>query len=181
MGEPKASLELAGRPLISYPIAAVRAAGLQPVVVAKVESVLPGVDCTVVAEQTEAAHPAAGILAALEANEGGPVVVLPCDTPFVPPELVDHLARLDTPVAVPRVAGRLQPLLARYSAEAAGALAAALELDDALHKAIERLDPLIVEQEDVARFGDPETIAFNVNDRDDLAAAEGLLAATPST
>jgi molybdopterin-guanine dinucleotide biosynthesis protein A len=38
MGEPKAGIELAGRPLISYPIAAARIAGLEPLVVAKAAS-----------------------------------------------------------------------------------------------------------------------------------------------
>jgi CTP:molybdopterin cytidylyltransferase MocA len=41
MGTAKASVDLCGRPLISYRLGAVRAAGLEPVVVAKRASRLP--------------------------------------------------------------------------------------------------------------------------------------------
>src|SRR5207237_1174148 len=41
MGAPKALLELGGRPLLEYPLAALQGAGLQPVVVAKRRSPLP--------------------------------------------------------------------------------------------------------------------------------------------
>ena len=41
MGQPKAGVLLGGRPLIAWPLAAARAAGLEAVVVAKAGSVLP--------------------------------------------------------------------------------------------------------------------------------------------
>ena len=175
MGVPKAGVELAGRPLVAYAVDTVAAAGLDPVVVAKRGSQLPPLDCPVVTDAEAASHPAAGILAALNAGHGRPAVVIACDMPFVPAPLVGFLAGLEAPAAVPRIGGRLQPLLARYEPSATTVLEAAIGRGDPMHEAVAGLDPLVLETEDVARFGDPERIAFNVNDRHDLAAAERLM------
>jgi molybdopterin-guanine dinucleotide biosynthesis protein A len=176
MGEPKAVTELAGRPLIAYPIDAVRAAGLEPVVVAKAGTPLPGLGCRVIHDEDAASHPAAGILAALRAGDGAPVVTVACDMPFVAPRLIDFLAGLDAAAAIPRVRGRLEPLLARYSAAAIPVLEAAIARDRALHEAIATLDPRIVAEAELARFGEPERMTANVNDHVELASAERLLA-----
>jgi len=180
MGQPKAGVALAGRPLIAYPIEAARSAGLDPVVVAKRESELPPLECPVIRDTDARAHPAAGILAALRAGDGAPVVVLACDTPFVPAELLQLLAGVDAPTAVPMVGGRLQPLLARYGRSATPALQNAIERGEPLHEAIGALDPLVLGSEDLASFGDPDRILFNVNDANDLAAAERLMATAAS-
>jgi molybdopterin-guanine dinucleotide biosynthesis protein A len=176
MGEPKAAADLAGRPLIAYPVEAVEAAGLEALVVAKPDSPLPDLGCRVVHDAEAALHPAAGIVAALRAAAGEPIVVLACDMPFVPPDLIDFLAGLDAAVAVPRVNGRLQPLLARYGPSAVAALEDALGRGAALRRAVADLDPLIVDEAELARFGDPGEITANVNDRTELTSAERLLA-----
>jgi molybdenum cofactor guanylyltransferase len=176
MGRPKAAVELAGRPLVAYPVEAIVAAGLEPVVVAKPASELPSLGFRIVREREGAVHPAAGILAALHAADGDPIVVLGCDMPFVTPALVGHLAGLDVPVAVPRIRGRLQPLLARYDRSAENALESAVRHGEPLHRAMGGLDPLILEAEQLAAFGPPERIAYNVNDSGDLATAERMLA-----
>jgi molybdopterin-guanine dinucleotide biosynthesis protein A len=180
MGRAKAAIELAGRPLIAYPIDAITAAGLEPVVVAKVDSELPELDCRVVREPESVPHPAAGIVAALRANEGRPVVALGCDMPFVPASLVAFIAGLDAPVAVPRVQDRLQPLLARYDRSAIPALEDAVRCGEPLHQAVRAMAPRIVEEDELARFGEPEGITFNVNDTDELVAAQRLVAVASS-
>jgi molybdopterin-guanine dinucleotide biosynthesis protein A len=180
MGAPKACVELAGRPLIAHALEKIVAAGIEPVVVAKPGSELPPIGCAVIRDDDSALHPAAGILAALRANRGGPVVVVACDMPFVPPEIVAFLAKLAVAIAVPRMGSRLQPLVARYSPTATAALEGAIERAEPLHEAIGALDPRILGPEELARFGEPERILFNVNDRDDLAAAERLMAVAPS-
>lgn len=177
MGAPKAGIELAGRPLIAYAIEAIATAGLEPVVVAKPDSEIPDVDCPVIREPDSTPHAAAGILAALRAS-GGPVVVMACDMPFVAPQLVAWLAGLDAPVAVPKVGGRLHPLLARYTPPVEAALEQAVRDGAPLQRMVAGLRPLIVDTDELSRFGDPERITFNVNDRDDLSTAERMLAAS---
>jgi molybdopterin-guanine dinucleotide biosynthesis protein A len=179
MGAPKAGLDLAGRPLVTYALGAVAAAGLEPVVIAKEDSRLPEVDCRIVHEVDPTPHPAAGILAALRAAEG-PVVVLACDMPFVPAQLLEILAQLPARAAVPTLGGRLQPLLARYALSAAARLEGAVERRERLRDAVRALDPLVLGPDELAGFGNPEWIAFNVNDERDLAAAERLIAPPPS-
>lgn len=179
MGRPKAGVELAGRPLIAYPIEALATAGYDPVVVAKDGSELPELDCPIVREPHPSSHPAAGILAALGVARG-PVVVVACDMPFVPPQLLMVLAQLAAPVAVPMVAGRLEPLLARYEPDVAPALEGAIDRDQPLRETIHALDPLILGPDELAGFGDQRLIAFNVNDRRDLETAERLMTRVPS-
>lgn len=179
MGRPKATLELAGRPLISYVMDSVGAAGLEPIVMAKRGSELPDLECRVVREEEQRSHPAAGIVAALEAA-GGPVVVVACDMPFVPAQLLSVLAQVAARVAVPMVDGRLQPLLARYEPGVAPELERAVDRGEPLREAIQALDPLVLGPDELAGFADPSLIAFNLNDRDDLATAERLMARAPS-
>jgi len=136
MGRPKATLELAGRPLIAYPLESVAAAGLEPIVVAKKDSELPDLDCRVISDEDGRSHPASGIAAALEAA-GGPVVVLACDMPFVPAQLVSVLAQLTARIALVKVDGRTQPLLARYEPGVAAGLERAADRDEPLREAID--------------------------------------------
>jgi molybdenum cofactor guanylyltransferase len=175
LGRPKAGVPLAGRPLISYPVAAAAEAGIESVVVAKRDSELPELDVELVVEPDERRHPLSGILAALDAGEGRPVIALGCDMPFVPAALLAHLASLGDQIAICQIGGRLQPLLGRYDPSLAVHLSNALEEEMALTEAVVGLEPRIVREAEVAAFGDPARIAFNVNDEADLARAAELL------
>ena len=46
-----------------------------------------------------------------------------------------------------------------------------------MRDAVAALDPFVIAEERVARFGDPARIFFNVNSPEDLERAEQLLAA----
>ena len=180
MGGTKAAAMLAGRALASYPVEAIAAAGLEPMVVAKRTTELPELDCRLVFETEPTSHPAAGILAALRSADGRAVVAIACDMPFVPPELILRLASLDAVVATPSFGGRRQPLVARYAPAAAAALERALRAGEPMDAVLEELDTLVLGERDLCRFGDPGRIMFNVNDRDDLEAAERLMAPATS-
>jgi molybdopterin-guanine dinucleotide biosynthesis protein A len=175
MGTPKALVELAGRPLISYPLDAVAEAELEPIVVAKPDSQLPPLECRIVHEPAEPVHPLSGILAALAAADGRPVIALGCDMPLVPPALLAWLATIDAAAAVPELAGRVQPLLARYEPRVAASLEEALSSDASATDAVLALDPRILGEGELAPYGDPATISFNVNTPADLDRAATLL------
>lgn len=180
MGQPKATVPLGGRPLISYPLAAATAAGLDPIVVAKAGTPLPGVDSPVVLEPDEPRHPLRGLMSALEASDGRPVVAVGCDMPFLAAELLSHLAALPAELAVCEVGGRLQPLLGRYEPSLLPHLGPAMEEGWAMTEAVSALMPGIVREDELARFGDPQRLTFNVNDAADLAAAERMLTEPPA-
>lgn len=171
----KVCADLHGQPLIAYPLAAVAEAGLEALVCAKPGDELPPLDAPVLREPEEPRHPLCGIVAALRAGEGRPVVVLACDLPFVLAGLIRHLAELPEPLVVPSLDGRPQPLLARYEPSLLPHLEAALERQEPLARTVESLEPRVLDEEVLARFGDPRRLLFNVNDPADLREAETLI------
>ena len=177
IGGSKAMTELAGRPLISYPLSAIEEAGLAPLVVAKMATRLPGLDAPIVRDAVEVSHPLHGVSAALTAAGGRPVIVVACDMPLVTAGFLAWLAGLDGTV-VPVVGGTVQPLLARYAADAASPLAAAAREGRSAGDAALDLRPRRIGAADLAAFGDPGQLLFNVNDRRDLDRATALLAPT---
>jgi len=178
MGGVKAAAMLGGHPLISYPLAAFHAAGMRAVVLAKRGSDLGG-PWEVVLEPDEPVHPLCGILAALHALAPAPIVVCPCDLPFVSPALLAHLASAPDALAVAAPAGRVQPLLGRYEQPLAPALERALAARAPLRDTVLSLGARLLDDGELARFGDPARICTNVNSPADLAAAESALGAGP--
>ena len=176
MGAPKQGLPLGGWPLISYPLDAARAAGLEPIVVAKPGSELPPLDCRVLLEPAEPAHPLCGLIAALHEARPAPVVAIAADMPFVTAELIGWLAAQPSSAAV-EAEGRPQPLLARYDAAALVPLEAALATGESLTAALRGLAPRLLREPELRRFGDPGLLCFNVNAPEDLARAEEIVRA----
>ncbi|MET0128461.1 MAG: molybdenum cofactor guanylyltransferase [Solirubrobacterales bacterium] len=176
MGAPKAMVELASRPLVARVVATVGSAGLDPVVVAKPDSPLPKLDCRVLSEPSEPHHPLTGVVTALSASGGRGVVAIACDMPLVPSKLLTWLAQLEQPLAVCERQGKLEPLLGRYSPEVCEPLAESLDAGLSMRDAIAALDPFVIPEDRVARFGDPARIFFNVNSPEDVERAEQLLA-----
>ena len=174
-GAPKALAELAGRTLAERAVDAVAAAGLEPAVVAREHSPLPpALTARVLHDPPGPIHPLRAIATALA--EGRAAVVLACDLPFVPPPLLAWLGELPDPLAVIEVAGRPQPLLGRYTPALAAELATAADRGEAAGEAVLRLGARRIGEPELRRFGDPGTIAFNVNRPEDLATAEELIA-----
>ena len=177
IGGAKALVELAGRPLISYPLAAVEAAGLEPVVVAKPDSELPPLSCRTIREPVLPRHPLCGIVAALRHAGERPLVAVGCDMPFAGAALLAWLGSAPEPLVVVAVGERLQPLPARYDGALRPALEAALASERALRPTLRSLRPRTIAAAELARFGDPRRLCFNVNTHADLRRAEELLAA----
>jgi molybdopterin-guanine dinucleotide biosynthesis protein A len=180
LGGEKPAAELDGRPLISHVLDAARGTGLPVLVVAKPDTQLPAIDVEVLLEPAEPRHPLAGVLAALRALPGSDsstgVLAVGCDTPFLTASLLRWLAARDGAVAL-RAEGRLQPLPARYPRSALATLERSLATNGSLRGALGELSPYVVEERELARFGDPRRLCFNVNDADDLRRAGELLSA----
>ena len=175
IGGAKASVELAGRPLIEYPLAAAEEAGLEPLVVAKSGSELPPLRRPVLREPERPRHPLCGIVAALREAGGRPVVVVGCDMPFASAALLGWLAAAPEPLVVPSVGGALQPLPARYDHALLPALEARLSRPEPLQRTVESLQPRLVAEDELARFGEPRRLCFNVNTPAELKEAQRML------
>lgn len=173
MGGSKALVKLGGRPLILYPLEALRLALEDVAVIAKADTRLPSLPgVTIWIEPSLPRHPLVGIAHALALAERRPVVVCASDLPFVTPELVDRLAHAEpagAPAVVASLEGEMQPLLGCYQQAAAAALApAAVAADRPLREAVAPIGPRLFEVED------PEVL-FNVNAPDDLLMAAAML------
>ena len=122
IGGDKAIVELQGRPLISYPLEAVREALGQVAILAKADTKLPYVSgVTVWIEPEPRAHPLIGIMQALALADGRPVLVCGADLPFVTARLIRKLARANpgrAPAVVACARGAMQPLLGCYQRRA---------------------------------------------------------------
>jgi molybdopterin-guanine dinucleotide biosynthesis protein A len=176
IGGQKATVELAGRPLISYPLAAIEAAGLRPLVVAKLDSELPSLPCPVIRESHDPRHPLCGILAALEHAQGRAVVAVGCDMPLVPSGLLSWFAARPEPLVAPSLDGRILPFPTRYHPSLRPDLERALVEERSMSHALASLSPRPLAGAELLCFGDPERLFFNVNTRADLLRAEALLA-----
>lgn len=174
MGGAKATVEIARRPLASYPLAAAKRAGLLPVIVAKADTELPGLGCPVLSEPAEPRHPLAGIVAALE-HFGEPLVVTACDLPLVPAELLAELAARRARFAMP-VVPRPQPLVARYTPGLLPSLRSALARSAPLTATAEALGGDHLEAAELRGYGDPEEMFSNVNSPADVTRVATLLA-----
>lgn len=175
IGGAKATVELAGRPLISHSLAAIEEAGLQPLVIAKADTELPPLRCTVIREDRQPRHPLCGVLAALELCGDGPLVIVGCDMPFLPAELLAWLAEQPEALVAPTLEGRVLPFPARYGASLRTGLERALAEECSMANALISLSPRLVGPAELEAFGDPARLCFNVNTTADLAHAEALL------
>lgn len=178
MGGAKATVELAGRPLIEHPLSALGDAGLEAVVVAKRASALPALDVPVWEEPDEPVHPLAGVVHALRHAGGRPVLAVACDMPFLTADLLAWMAGLPQRVVVPRAGGRLHPLLARYDAAVTAQLDGAVGEGLPAVTTVQRLDARVLAEPQLRRFGDPARLLANVNHLGDLRRAEELLASS---
>lgn len=173
MGQSKAAVELCGRTLISHPIAALRLAGLAPFVVARADSELPQLDCPVVIEGDGVRHPLMGIIAALE-HADAPVVVVACDLPALPPELLAELGHRRARFAMP-VHPRPQPLVARYTPGLLPRLRAGLAAAEPLSEVAAGLGGDSLAGPELRGYGDPQIMFANANSPEDVRRLERLL------
>jgi molybdopterin-guanine dinucleotide biosynthesis protein A len=171
IGGDKAIVELQGRPLISYPLEAVREALGQVAILAKADTKLPYVSgVTVWIEPDPRAHPLVGITQALALADGRPVLVCGADLPFVTARLIRQLARANpgrAPAVVASTQGVIQPLLGCYQHRALPLLRAESHARP-VQDMIAAIDPVLFEVED------PEEL-FDIDSPDDLLQAAAML------
>jgi molybdopterin-guanine dinucleotide biosynthesis protein A len=166
---PRPGALLGGRPLASYPAAALAGVCERVAVVCKRDTELPELPGTERwDEPDEPRHPLTGIVQALE-TAGGPVLVCAADMPFVTADACRTLlgAGGSTPAVVATAAGILQPTFGLYAPAALDALRGAPS-GAPLTRTVESLDPI--------RVALPPALVRSVNTPEELADAEALVA-----
>jgi molybdopterin-guanine dinucleotide biosynthesis protein A len=188
IGGAKACVELLRRPLISYPLEAVRRALGNVTIVAKGDTELPSLRRVAVwIEPQEPRHPLTGMVHALAMSEGRPVLVCAADMPLVTPELIGVIARADpgnAPAVVASIGGDLQPLLGCYQPAALKPLIAAsaggartggpASVGGAAAGGVPLRDAVAALAPSLHEVADPDEL-FNVNSPSDLLQASAML------
>jgi molybdopterin-guanine dinucleotide biosynthesis protein A len=173
MGGSKLAVVLHGRPLIEYPLTALRAAVPDVAVIAKADVILPQLPGVMVwIEPDEPRNPLFGIVEALALAGGRPVLTCPADVPFVTPSLLVRLSQTlpeGAPAVVASCRGALQPLLGCYQADSAELLAgSARSAEGEIVSAVTAINPRLVEVTNPVEL-------FNVDSPEDLLIAAGMM------
>jgi molybdenum cofactor guanylyltransferase len=173
MGGAKALVRLQGRPLIEYPLDALRSSLDDVAVIAKADTGLPELPgVTVWIEPPEPRHPLTGITEALRRARGRPVLICATDLPFVSVGVIQGLAghhAPDAPAVVAAHDGKIQPLLGCYHPHAVPLLSnAAAEGRAPLREVVQAIGAQEFE------VSDPDVL-FNINTPEDLAQASAML------
>lgn len=165
IGGDKALVQLAGRPLISYPIAAAQGAGLDVVVVAKRTTKLPPLDVPLILEPDVPVHPLLGVITALQ--ELPAVIAIPCDMPLLRSGELAALASMPDELATLWLG---EPFPSLYRRPLLPQLRAALEANQSMRAT--QAQSLLASA--VASSTEPAP-QLSVNTAEDLARAGALL------
>ncbi|MFQ5744131.1 MAG: molybdenum cofactor guanylyltransferase [Acidobacteriota bacterium] len=177
MGQPKATMELAGRPLAWWAARSLAAVADTPVQVGGPP--LPDLGWPCWPDLRSHEGPAAGLETAL-ARARSAVVTSAIDTPFISPALLRRALRAvrnGALAAVPHWRDRWHPLCAAYAPDMLVRLRDWLDAGNTDLQGLLRQTPVWrLGTATLLAFGDPDLLLLNVNGRDDLAWAEAALA-----
>jgi molybdopterin-guanine dinucleotide biosynthesis protein A len=179
-GEPKGLRPVGGQRIIDRVAGALRAVATDIVLVANspdAEQWLPS--ARVAHDVDEQRGSLVGLHAALKAAGGDDVLVVAWDMPFVTADLLRFIAsRLMPPVhaAVPESVNGLEPFCAAYSAKCLPIVEQQLSRNELRAGALIDELPIVrrIGAGELAPFGDPARLFFNVNTAADLASAERM-------
>ena len=177
MGRPKAFVELGDRPLISWVMESLRTVCREIFIVADRVEPFKDLGCRVLRDRIPDRGPMGGIYTALSLTNEPQIFVSACDTPFLNPQVVGHLASLvkGYEIAAPKLSDGFHPLQAVYTKDCLPRLeefllTGRLSLIDFIGEARVR----VVSSGEIEPL-DPELISFlNINTPQDLERASDL-------
>ncbi|MDD2511528.1 MAG: molybdenum cofactor guanylyltransferase [Syntrophomonas sp.] len=122
--------------------------------------------------------PVSGIHSALYHAANEAVFLLGCDMPFVEMQVVEYMLQMlgDHDSVVPCIDSQLQPTSAVYHRKCLPLFTSCLENQRLKLTRIfyEEIDALVIQEEELAQFGNPREIFFNVNDPTALNTAKEM-------
>jgi molybdopterin-guanine dinucleotide biosynthesis protein A len=178
-GQPKALIELGGRPIIARVLAALAPAVDDVLLVTNNPELYTFLKLPMVADIYPDHGSLGGIYSGLKAASGPAALMVACDMPFLHPDVVKLVASRagEGDVVIPRVGSRLETMHAAYGKGclphiAERLVAGQLKIVDFLA----RVQVVEIAEADVAGFRDPRIAFMNVNTPDDLERARALAA-----
>ncbi len=182
MGQDKALLPLAGKPLIQHVQVALSTVFGETVVVGRTSSDLPLPTMNCLPDDQGGLGPLGGLLTALRYAKGRTIFLVGCDMPFLNPDVIRLvLARSQGwDAALPMVAGWMQPLHAAYNGTCLPAIERQLKNGAlSMHQLIQELRVQFLE-EDELRALDPELRSVrSLNSPEDYERAVQRASAQP--
>ncbi len=181
LGRDKATAALAGRPLLHWSALAAAAVSDDLVVARRPDQQFPplaGVGWRESVDQRSDRGPLAGLEAALPLIRHELAVAVACDMPLLQPPLLRAVAEAcaGVEIAMPRLDGVAQPLLAAYRPAIVPHAARLLDAGDGRVRALLPLVAHRLLEVDELRAHDPDLQSFtNINRFDDLDRVESLL------
>jgi len=178
-GQPKALIELGGRPIIERVLEALAPAVDDVLIVTNTPELYAFLGLPMVGDVYPEHGSLGGIYTGLKAAAGQVAFTVACDMPFLHPEVVRLVvARAgEGDVVIPRVGSQLETMHAAY------AKACLPRIEERLIAGqlrivgfFERVRVVEITEADIARFRDPQVAFMNVNTPDELARARGLVA-----
>jgi molybdopterin-guanine dinucleotide biosynthesis protein A len=174
MGRDKALLPWGSETLLDHTLAQLRAVCEDVRILSGSAPLYLGHGATVILDHFQNAGPLGGLEAALASPGVAAGLFLAVDMPFVPVELLKELVGLVEGVdaIVPVAAGGAQPLCAVYRASCLPAIRACVEAGDFRMTAFwPQVHVRELTEAELARFGDPTSLFFNINTPDDFDRA----------
>lgn len=181
LGRDKATSEAGGRPLLHWSVLAASEVTDDIVVSKRPEQQfpsLPGISWCEAIDHRQSRGPLAGLEAALPLIKHDLAVAVASDMPFLRPELLRAIADActDVEIAMPRVDGVAQPLLAAYRPSVVPQATSLLDDGDGRIRALLPLVAHRILEVDELRARDPELESFtNVNRPADLERVDAIL------
>lgn len=176
MGEDKALIHLAGKPLIERVLDRIEGLADDILITTNRPEAFAHLNLPTVSDEIPGAGALSGLKTALTAAQGDIVLVLSCDTPFVSPDLLAHLLSRahEADVVIPKHADMYEPLQAVYNkARCLPAVEAALEAGEKrVVSFLPALHILPIEEPVLSNLDPTRMSFFNVNTPDDLERAE---------
>ncbi|MBU1615189.1 molybdenum cofactor guanylyltransferase [bacterium] len=179
MGEDKAFLKFEGRSLIEWVIAGLKEIGEEIIIVANESERFKSLGLRVVKDILPDKGPLVGLYSGLLSSHLEYNFVCGTDMPFLSPSLIKYMLGQEQgcDVILPRIGGRVEPLFAIYKRSCLSPIAEVIKEGGqlSLRSFFDRVKIRYIKEDEIIPFGLPEKLFFNINTREDMERARGLL------